>query len=351
MTIPDDLKYITRCLELASKAEGLTYPNPMVGSVIVNDGRIIGEGFHIKSGGPHAEVIAIESVKDTSLLKSSTIYVNLEPCSHYGKTPPCADLIIASGIPRVVIGTTDTNEKVSGMGIARLKKAGCEVITGIAEAESRKLNRRFFTYHEQKRPYIILKWAQSSDGFIDVRRKSGETTGPNWISGKAERVLVHRWRAAEQSILIGAGTLRTDHPKLNVRDWKGNDPLKLVLSSSGDIKHELEELVNIGTTIVFTHRNNVKFRNTEIVILKKNIPEALQVSDWLFKKGIQSLIVEGGSEILNLFIKEGLWDEARIFTGKQIFGNGITGPLFSGEKTAVCEYSGSTLTIFAHEGT
>jgi diaminohydroxyphosphoribosylaminopyrimidine deaminase/5-amino-6-(5-phosphoribosylamino)uracil reductase len=225
--------FMKRCLELASKAEGMTYPNPMVGSVIVHEGKIIGEGFHLKAGGPHAEVNAINSVSDKSKLKDSTLYVNLEPCSHFGKTPPCADLIIANSVPRVVIGTLDTSEKVSGQGLSRLKNAGCEVITGVLEKECRRLNRRFFTFHEKNRPYITLKWAQSADGYLDMIRTSDQNTGPNWITGNPERVLVHRWRAGEQAILVGAGTLRVDNPKLNVREWTGNNPLRLVLSSSG----------------------------------------------------------------------------------------------------------------------
>ncbi len=231
----DDMKFIERCLELASKSEGRTYPNPLVGSVIVHNGRIIGEGYHLKAGEPHAEVVAINSSRERELFGSSTIYVNLEPCSHYGKTPPCTDLIISSGIRRVVAGTTDTSEKVSGKGIAKLRESGCEVITGVLEDKCRWINRRFFTFHEKKRPYIILKWAQSADGFIDAERSNDRLRKPLWITGNAERVLVHRWRASEQSILAGAGTVRTDDPQLNVRDWTGKDPLRLILSSSGNL--------------------------------------------------------------------------------------------------------------------
>ena len=194
----DDIKFMRRCLDLAYKGKGLTYPNPMVGSVIEFDGKIVGEGYHFKAGGPHAEVNAINSVPVKTKLKYSTLYVTLEPCSHFGKTPPCADFIISNSIPRVVIGTIDTSEKVSGQGIARLREAGCEVITGVMEEECRWLNRRFFTFHEKKRPYIILKWAQSADRYIDIQRTKDNKAGPTWITGKPERILVHKWRASEQ---------------------------------------------------------------------------------------------------------------------------------------------------------
>ncbi len=229
----DQIKFMRRCLELASKAEGLTYPNPMVGAVIVNEGKIIGEGYHLKAGGPHAEVIAINSVSDRTKLKESTLYVSLEPCSHFGRTPPCTELIISCSIPRVVVGCTDTSEKVSGRGISGLIEAGCEVTTGVLEEECRRLNRRFFTFHEKRRPYITLKWAQSADGYLDIKRSENHVNQPTWITGKPERVLVHKWRSEEESILVGAGTVRADNPGLNVRDWKGKDPLRLILSASG----------------------------------------------------------------------------------------------------------------------
>ncbi|MDQ1297394.1 MAG: diaminohydroxyphosphoribosylaminopyrimidine deaminase, partial [Bacteroidota bacterium] len=200
----DDIKFMQRCLDLAQKAEGMTRPNPMVGSVIVRGGVIIGEGYHLKAGGPHAEVVAINSVMDKSLLRSSALYVNLEPCSHFGKTPPCADLIVSSGLRKVFIGPGDTSEKISGQGIAILKKAGLEVKTGILEEKCRYINRRFFTFNEKKRPYIVLKWAQSADGFLDIERRKAVQQRPTWITGEAERVLVHKWRATEQAILVGA---------------------------------------------------------------------------------------------------------------------------------------------------
>lgn len=249
-------KFMRRCLEMAAKAEGLTYPNPMVGAVVVCNGKIIGEGYHLRAGEPHAEVIAINSVPDKSELKDSTLYVSLEPCSHFGKTPPCADFIISHSIPRIVIGAPDTSDKVSGQGLFRLRNAGCEVITGVLEDECRRLNRRFFTFHEKKRPYITLKWAQSADGYLDILRSEKERIEPTWITGKPERSLVHRWRAEEESILVGAGTVRVDNPKLNVRDWKGKDPLRLILSSSGNIDKGSSLLMDGGETVLFTNNKD-----------------------------------------------------------------------------------------------
>jgi diaminohydroxyphosphoribosylaminopyrimidine deaminase/5-amino-6-(5-phosphoribosylamino)uracil reductase len=323
-------KYMQRCLELAQKAEGMTYPNPMVGAVIVNNERIIGEGYHLKPGGPHAEVIAINAVLDKSLLHESTLYVSLEPCSHFGKTPPCTDLIIDRQIPRIVIGTTDTSLNVSGNGIRKLSAAGREVISGILEDECRQVNRRFFTFHEKKRPYITLKWAQSSDGFIDIVRPSGTPVEPHWISGKPERVLVHRWRAEEQAILVGAGTVRNDNPSLSLRYWSGRDPIKIILSNSGKTGKNLAINETNGTVIVFTGEGGERPGNTTYVKLKEDTPAGPQIADYLYKHGIQSLLIEGGASVLDHFIKADLWDEARIFTGKFEFKMGIKAPLISG---------------------
>jgi diaminohydroxyphosphoribosylaminopyrimidine deaminase/5-amino-6-(5-phosphoribosylamino)uracil reductase len=315
----DDIKFMKRCLELACRSEGRTYPNPMVGSVIVYEGLIIGEGYHLKAGEPHAEVNAINSVLDKNMLKSATLYVNLEPCAHHGKTPPCTDLIISSGIRRVVAGTIDTSEKVSGRGVAKLKESGCEVITGVLEEDCRWINRRFFTFHEKKRPYIILKWAQSGDGFIDIERKKNRIREPKWITGNAERVLVHRWRASEQSILAGAGTIRTDNPKLNVRDWTGKDPLRLILSSSGKLNSNSSLFGTNGINIVFTHNADAKIKNSVIVKLDEKSSSSVQIADYLYSTGIQSVLIEGGAKVISHFISSGLWDEARIFSGKENF--------------------------------
>lgn len=346
----DNIKFMLRCLELASKAEGMTYPNPMVGSVIVYDGRIIGEGYHLRSGEPHAEVIAINSVLDKDKLKLSTLYVNLEPCSHFGKTPPCADFIISSQIPRIVIGTLDSSERVSGKGIKKLTEAGCDVITGVLESECRRLNRRFFTFHEKRRPYITLKWAQSADGYLDIIRSEDHRKEPTWITGKPERVLVHKWRASEQAILVGAGTIRADDPGLNVREWRGHDPLRLILSSSGSVRSSLAVKNKDQKAIIFTHNSDVDMPEFTKFMLHKNRPSAEQIAEYLFSSGIQSLFIEGGYQVLDHFITTGLWDEARIFRGSSHFNEGVKAPAINGVLFSRTVFSGSALEIYLENG-
>jgi diaminohydroxyphosphoribosylaminopyrimidine deaminase / 5-amino-6-(5-phosphoribosylamino)uracil reductase len=347
MVEKDDIKFMQRCLELASKAEGLTYPNPLVGAVVVHEGKIIGEGFHLKSGTPHAEVNAIDSVKDRSLLKFSTLYVNLEPCSHFGKTPPCADLIISSSIPRVVIGTIDTSDRVSGKGITRLKEAGCIVKTRVLEEECRWLNRRFFTVTEKKRPYIILKWAQSSDGYIDILRSGNHKSKPVWITGNPEKVLVHKWRSCEESIMVGAATVRADDPLLNVREWTGNQPLRIILSRSGAIDPDSALFRTNDTFIMFTGNMKSDLPGAVKIKLEEGMSASEQITDYLSGKGIQSLFVEGGAEVLNHFISEGCWDEARVFTGELYFGEGLKAPVLGNERlTEQVYYDKSRLDIF-----
>ena len=350
MTETEDIKFMRRCLELASKAEGLTYPNPMVGSVIVYDGKILGEGYHVRSGEPHAEVNAINSVTDKKKLSSSTLYVNLEPCSHFGKTPPCADLIISNAIPRIVIGTIDSSEKVSGKGVKKLRDSGCDVTTGILEEECRRLNRRFFTYHEKLRPYITLKWAQSADGYLDIIRTKDHKTGPTWITGKPEKVLVHKWRATEQAILVGAGTVRADDPMLNVREWTGPNPLKLILSSTGSVNKGSAVFGTDPNLVVFTHNSDIDIPGTVKVILKDNVPSAVQISGYLHSSGIQSLMIEGGAEIINHFVSTGLWDEARIFKGEDYFKRGVKAPQINGTLFSRTIFSGSSLEIYLKNG-
>jgi diaminohydroxyphosphoribosylaminopyrimidine deaminase/5-amino-6-(5-phosphoribosylamino)uracil reductase len=342
----NDLKFMQRCLELALKAEGMTYPNPMVGAVIVHEGEIIGEGYHMKAGGPHAEVMAIGSVKNKALLASSTIYVNLEPCSHFGKTPPCADLIISHKIPEVVVGTMDTSDKVSGKGLSKLREAGCKVIMGVAEDQCRKINKRFFTFHEKRRPYIILKWAQSADGFIDIKRGKNARIGPHWIIGKSERILTHKWRTAEQAILVGAETVRTDNPLLNVREWKGNNPVRLILSGSGIIPEELAMNKLIGSQVIFSfYPEKINLPGSVVVKLNNHESSAAQILDYLFRWGIQSLFIEGGARVLNHFISLGFWDEARIFYGDQVYKNGVKAPEIDGKLFLKTKFSKSTLEI------
>lgn len=345
----DNIKFMQRCLDLAGMAEGMTFPNPVVGSVIVHDDLIIGEGYHIKPGEPHAEIIAIASVKDKRLLTTSVLYVNLEPCSHFGKTPPCADMIISQGIKKIVIGTKDTSKKVSGNGIEKLKKAGCEVITGVLEEKCRFINRRFFTFHERGRPYIILKWAQSADGYLDAERKRNLINVPARISGNPEKILVHKWRADEQSILVGAGTVRADNPKLNIREWTGKDPLRLILSSSGQIEKDSEIFRTNGINIVFTHNADAKFADAAIVKLNGDRESASQITDYLYNEGIQSLLIEGGAIVLNHFISNNLWDEARIFSGKEFLKGGIKAPDISGKIISQAKFQKSSLKVILNE--
>jgi diaminohydroxyphosphoribosylaminopyrimidine deaminase/5-amino-6-(5-phosphoribosylamino)uracil reductase len=319
---------MSRCIALAKNGLGTTYPNPMVGSVIVYDGKIIGEGWHKKAGEPHAEVNAVNSVQDKSLLKKATIYVSLEPCSHFGKTPPCCDLIIKNKIPNVVIGTVDPNIKVAGNGIKKLIEAGIHVTIGVLEDECNELNKRFFTFHQKKRPYIILKWAQSQDGFIAPLEKSEKK--PIWITTVYSRQLVHKWRTEEQAILVGTQTVIDDNPKLNARDWHGNNPVRLVLDQNNRIPEENVVFDNQIKTIVFTKSTNaVNKENTifEVIDFKQNI--ATQIAEALFQHQIQSVIIEGGLQTLQTFIDANLWDEARLFIGKLTFGNGTKAPRIS----------------------
>jgi diaminohydroxyphosphoribosylaminopyrimidine deaminase/5-amino-6-(5-phosphoribosylamino)uracil reductase len=321
-----DEKYMRRCIELAKNGLGTTYPNPLVGSVIVFDDKIIGEGWHRKSGEPHAEVNAVNSVKDKSLLKKATIYVSLEPCSHFGKTPPCCDLIIKHQIPNVVIGTVDPNIKVAGNGIKKLIEAGCKVNVGVLEKECQELNKRFFTFQLKKRPYIILKWAETQDGFIAPLTKLEQK--PVWITHEFSRQLVHKWRSEEQAILVGTQTVIDDNPKLDVRDWSGNNPIRIVLDQQFRIPNDRHIYNNQVKTIVLTASPNaINKENTtfEIIDFDQNI--ASQISSVLYKHQIQSVIIEGGRQILQTFIDGNLWDEARIFKGEFFFNQGIKAPV------------------------
>ena len=326
----EDEKYMRRCLELAQLGMARAAPNPMVGSVIVYQGKIIGEGYHHKSGQAHAEVNAINSVKDQSLLKESTIYINLEPCTHYGKTPPCADLIIEKKIPRVVIGCVDSFAKVAGKGIEKLKKANCEVKVGILEKESIHLNRRFFKFHEKKRPYIILKWAQTLDGFIDVKRNTNETPDLNWITNNLSKILVHKWRTEESAFMIGTNTARNDNPKLTVRDWNGRNPIRIVLDRNLSLNQNLQIFNSDSKTLIFNEIKSEILNNLEFIKINFDSNILNSILEILYNKEIQSIVVEGGKMLLESFINQHLWDEARIFTGNKYFYDGTKAPCFSG---------------------
>ena len=322
-------KYIKRCIQLAKNGLGTTYPNPLVGSVIVYKNQIIGEGWHRKSGEPHAEVNAINSVKDKSLLAKATIYVSLEPCSHFGKTPPCCDLIIKHKIPNVVMGTIDPNSKVAGSGIKRLIDNGVNVTVGVLEKECNELNKRFFTFHQKKRPYIILKWAESQDGFIAPLTKDKKE--PVWISNEFSRQLVHKWRTEEQAILVGTKTVLDDNPKLNVRDWKGENPIRIVLDRTGKIPNDFFIKDEKTKTIIITEQENL--RSSENCICENAIFDTKltrTIANILYNYGIQSIVVEGGKQTLQSFIEDNLWDEARVFIGNIHLKSGLKAPIING---------------------
>lgn len=338
--------FMQRCLELARQAEGLTWPNPMVGSVVVHRGNIIGEGYHRKAGGAHAEVWAIQSVKNQELLKESTLYVNLEPCAHFGKTPPCALLIQQKKIPRVVIGCADTFSEVSGRGIAMLKASGAEVVIGVMEKESRELNRRFFTFHEQKRPYIILKWAETLDGFLDIDREDLPNNRPTWITNEYARRMVHLWRSREPAILVGSITALKDNPSLTVRDWSGSHPLRLVLDRKGTLPHDLSLFNGEAPTLVFTSSEERIYENAEKVMMSAAANPVDVILETLYKRQIQSVIVEGGAQLLSAFIDMNLWDEARIFKGQQFFVKGVKAPRINSKPVEVENFGNSNLFVY-----
>ena len=325
-----DTLYMQRCLQLARCGSGSTSPNPMVGAVIVCDDRIVGEGYHIRAGEPHAEVNAVNSVAqcDKHLLERSTMYVSLEPCSHYGKTPPCCDLIIARRIARVVIATTDFNVQVNGGGIARMREAGVEVVVGLLEDESRRLNGAFFTCHQQDRPFVTLKWAQSADGFIDRLRDGGQAL---CISSGVSRVAVHKLRSMHDAILVGTRTALLDNPSLDVRYWAGRVPLRLVIDREGVLPSTLRLFDGSHPTVVFTTcYNNGKFgKNVEQVVIDFSRDIIPQILDFLHSRKLNSLLVEGGAVLLRSFIDSGLWDAARVEVNPSLFvGEGVVAPTF-----------------------
>lgn len=323
---PDKI-YMQRCLELAEKGRPTTPPNPMVGSVIVYNGKIIGEGYHVKAGQPHAEINAINSVRDKSLLKKSTLYVNLEPCSHYGKTPPCAVKIAELGIPRVVIGVRDFSAKVNGKGIKILRDSGVEVTEGVLEKEAYNLNRRFFVNQLEKRPYIILKWAKTADGYIDYSEKS--IAKVNWITDDFSRMLVHKWRSEETAILVGKNTVIRDNPSLTVREWyAGKQPLRIIITTEAKGLSGNYTVFDgkSSTLLVAAKQTGIKLQGAKIVdaqgLSLHKIMQKLYA-----EHNVYSIIVEGGKFTLEKLIEAGLWDEARVFTGTKVkFDNGIKAP-------------------------
>ncbi|MCM0059669.1 MAG: bifunctional diaminohydroxyphosphoribosylaminopyrimidine deaminase/5-amino-6-(5-phosphoribosylamino)uracil reductase RibD [Algoriphagus sp.] len=311
--------FMQRALDLAERGKGAVRPNPLVGCVLVHEGKIIGEGYHEQYGGPHAEVNAIATVTDPKLLAAATAYVSLEPCSHYGKTPPCANLLVEKGIKSVVVATLDPNPLVAGKGVKLLEEAGISVQVGLLEREARWQNRRFFCQQEKHRPYLILKWAQTQDGFI--ARKNFDS---KWISCSQSRQLVHQWRAAEQAILVGKNTALHDNPRLNVRDWTGSDPIRVVLDSKLELPADLHLFDQQIPTLCYNLLKSEKLTNLEWVQLPQLSLEALMAD--LHARQIQSVLIEGGSQTIHQFLAAGLWDEARVFTAPIEFERGISAP-------------------------
>jgi len=323
----DCKRYMARCLQLAEIAGGRVAPNPMVGAVLVVDSEIIGEGYHRHFGEDHAEPNAIRSVKDPELLKRATMYVSLEPCSYYGKTPPCADLIVSSGIPRVVIGTLDPNPKVSGRGVEILRKAGVEVMVGVLEDECREVNKRFFIFQEQKRPYVLLKWAQTQNGFIDRKRTDSNET-PLIISNNITRQLTHKMRSENQSILVGANTVLLDNPSLTVRNWSGKSPVRIAIDRQGRIPDDYKLMDGNIPTLIFTEKEQANKPHVEFVKITFNTDCLKTILHKIYERNIHSVLVEGGASILNSFIEAGLWDEANIEVSPQRITDGVAAPVF-----------------------
>lgn len=312
-----------RCLHLARLGEGYVSPNPQVGSVVVHNGIIIGEGYHQQFGGAHAEVNAIDAVKDKSLLKTSTLYVNLEPCSHHGKTPPCSDLIIRMGIPKVVIGMSDPFAAVNGNGIRKLKEAGIDVEYQILEDECKRLNKRFITLQQFKRPYITLKWAMTANGI------AGAADHPIRISNEESRIHAHHLRHTEQAILAGANTILCDNPQLNVREWNGRNPVRIIVDPKNKIEDPSGLHVFDGSqhTLLFTSDHSAKFNTAEHILLNDGESLAKQIADKLGNMQVDSVLVEGGPSLHRHFIESDLWDECYIYQSNQRLNKGISAPL------------------------
>jgi len=314
--------YMKKCLALALKGKGNVAPNPLVGSVIVCNGEIIGEGYHEEFGKEHAEVNAINSVKDQALLKQSTIYVNLEPCSHFGKTPPCSDLIIKKGIPHVVIGAIDDHEKVAGKGDEKLEKAGIKVEVNILKEQCLELNKRFYKFHNKGIPYVILKWAESKDGFISKSKEAINNGENNWITGNESKVFVHQQRATEQAILVGKNTVINDNPSLTTRLVEGKNPLRVIIGKI-DENDDLTVLRDQLPTLIFNLTTNKTNGNKEWIRFDGQIESILKE---LATREIQSVIIEGGTNTIEQFIQANLWDEAYNFVGDIEFKNEIKAP-------------------------
>ena len=337
--------FMQRCVDLAYLGQGNVSPNPMVGCVIVKNGLIIGEGYHSEYGGKHAEIKAIESVIDQKEIENSTVYISLEPCVHHGKTPPCVYELINRKIKTAVIGSRDSNPIVGGKGIESLKRVGIEVIENILEEECRKLNKRFFTFHEKRRPYVILKWAQTSDGYLDKNREVGEK-GVNWISSPESKVLVHKWRSEEQSILVGRNTILNDNPSLTVREISGKNPTRIVIDSQLQLSKDVNIFSKDAPTLVFNRLKNDKTDGVEWIKISETSTK--HILDELFKRNIQSVLVEGGSRTLQYFIIDNVWDEARVIVGDVKFGDGIKAPVMNKVPSRAHQFSNHDTIYYYH---
>lgn len=335
------IKFMQRAIELAELGMGRTSPNPMVGCVIVHQDKIIAEGYHEYYGGPHAEPNAISQVHDKGVLQEATVYVTLEPCSHFGKTPPCANMLVEKGVKKIVIGAVDTNPLVGGKGIKILINGGIMVISGVLESEVRFQNRRFFTYIEKQRPYIILKWAQTQDGFV-----ARENYDSKWISNQYSRQLVHQWRAEEDAIMVGTNTARYDNPKLDVRDWDGKNPIRIVIDRLLQLSKELFLFDQSQHTICFNLVKNEQLKNLEYIKLDPDFTLE-NLFQTLYQRNIQSILVEGGTFLHQKLIDAELWDEARVFTGQINFGKGIAAPLVRGKIIHKSEIFGDELKVWS----
>ncbi|MEO8582212.1 MAG: bifunctional diaminohydroxyphosphoribosylaminopyrimidine deaminase/5-amino-6-(5-phosphoribosylamino)uracil reductase RibD [Flavitalea sp.] len=344
VNLHDHEKYMRRCIELAAMGAGKVAPNPMVGAVLVHNQKIIGEGYHKVYGGPHAEVNCLNSVsvENQHLVPSSTIYISLEPCAHHGKTPPCADLIIHNKIPRVIVGCRDPFTEVDGKGIEKLLAAGVDVTTGILEDECKKLNKRFLTFHTSHRPYIILKWAQTKNKIIGVKKKR------LYITGSVTNRLVHKWRSEESSILIGTNTAAADDPQLSNRLWTDNSPVRIVIDKELHLPASLQLLNGSVKTIVFNTIRHEQVGNILYYQVANDVNLVHQIVHALHQLNILSVIVEGGATLLQSFIDENLWDEARIITNQEIISEvGITAPVLSQSRIVYYEeLDGEEVTFF-----
>ena len=326
-----DEKFMARCLELAACGRGNTSPNPMVGAVVVRDGKIIGEGYHRKCGEGHAEVNAIAAVKDPSLLRDATLYVSLEPCSHYGKTPPCSKLIIDKGIPRVVVACGDPFPEVSGRGIRMLREAGVEVVTGVMEREAMALNRAFMTVQRLGRPFVLLKWAQSADGYLDAPHTDASVP-PVVFSDAAHARMVHKLRSEFAAILVGTRTALLDDPSLTVRRWAGPSPVRVVIDRACRLPRGLHLFDHSVPTLVFTEKKMAAEENLEFIPLDFSAPSILPaLLAELAARKLDSLLVEGGATLLNSFLAESLWDEARVEISPLRLGDGVKAPILEGK--------------------